>query len=172
VVLKNKVFEVNYSQKLKQPLTLEYKSTNRPTNVNRGSMDFYSEPNINTSGPEDYKKNEWDKGHMAPAADFNCTLDMLKKTFSYLNCALQQENLNRGAWRLLEARERKLAASANVTVIIDVIFTRESVVLPTGATIPTAFYKEIRYGGKKECYYFPNKKPATTDFTVFKCNCR
>ena len=39
--VKNQIFEVLYSQKLESPLWLKYKSTNRPTNVNRGSMDFY-----------------------------------------------------------------------------------------------------------------------------------
>jgi endonuclease G, mitochondrial len=172
VYVKTDIFEVGYSETKEQPTWIRYEVKCPDGSAPRKGLDFYKAPGYFTSDNEDYANNEWDKGHMAPAADFNCTLDMLKKTFSYLNCALQQENLNRGAWRLLEARERKLAASANVTVIIDVIFTRESVVLPTGATIPTAFYKEIRYGSKKECYYFPNKKPATTDFTVFKCNCR
>ncbi len=41
VKVKNNVFEVLYSQDLEQPLWIKYRSTNRPTNVNRGSMDFY-----------------------------------------------------------------------------------------------------------------------------------
>ena len=49
VRVKNNVFEVLYSQKLEQPLWLKYRSTNRPTNVNRGTMDFYVEKNIKTS---------------------------------------------------------------------------------------------------------------------------
>ena len=38
--VKNDVFEVLYSQSLEQPLIIKYRSTNRPTNVNRGAMDF------------------------------------------------------------------------------------------------------------------------------------
>ena len=48
VKVKNNVFEVLYSQDLEQPRWIKYRSTNRPTNVNRGSMDFYKEPNIKT----------------------------------------------------------------------------------------------------------------------------
>jgi hypothetical protein len=59
--VKNQVFEILYSQNLEQPLWIKYKSTNRPTNVNRGSMDFYKEPNIKTSDGEDYKSNVYDK---------------------------------------------------------------------------------------------------------------
>lgn len=66
----------------------------------------------------------------------------------------------------------KLAVDGEVIVIIDVIFAKNAEVLPTGATVPTAYYKEIRSNGKKYCYYFPNAKPATTDYNQFKCNCR
>jgi DNA/RNA endonuclease G (NUC1) len=47
--------------------------------------------------------------YLAPAADFNCDLATLRKTFTYLNCALQYDELNRGVWRLLEEHERVLA---------------------------------------------------------------
>jgi DNA/RNA endonuclease G (NUC1) len=161
VVLKNKVFEVNYSQKLKQPLSLEYKSTNRPTNVNRGSMDFYSEPNIITSGPEDYKKNEWDKGHLAPAASFSDNMENLKQTFSYLNCALQQQDLNRGEWRLLEEQERVWDDKEPLTVKIELIFDNKSQVLPSGATVPSYLVKHIHFDKTNvwKCYKFQNVKP-------------
>ena len=62
VRIKNNVFEVLYSQDLEQPLWIKYRSTNRPTNVNRGSMDFYKEANIKTSDKDDYYKNIYDKG--------------------------------------------------------------------------------------------------------------
>ena len=55
VKVTNNVFSVIYSEKLEQPIWLKYRSTNRPTNVNRGSMDFYGEKLIKTSDNEDYK---------------------------------------------------------------------------------------------------------------------
>jgi endonuclease G len=58
---------------------------------------------------QDYLNNVYDRGHLAPAADFNCDLATLRKTFTYLNCALQYDELNRGVWRLLEEHERVLA---------------------------------------------------------------
>lgn len=41
-----------------------------------------------TSDNADYYKNVWDKGHLEPAADFNFDYEMLKATFTFLNCAL------------------------------------------------------------------------------------
>ena len=80
---------------------LIYKSNNRLTNVNRGSMDFYTEKDIKTSDAADYKSNVYDKGHLAPAATFSDNMENLKQTFSYLNCALQDQYMNRGEWRMI-----------------------------------------------------------------------
>ena len=78
ILVKKSIYEVYYSQKLEQPIWLVYKSTNRQTNVNRGSMDFWIEPQIKTSDGKDYEKNVWDKGHIAPAATFSDNMENLK----------------------------------------------------------------------------------------------
>ena len=162
LLIKKSIYEVNYSQKLEQPLWLSYESTNRPTNVNRGSMDFYTEKNIKTSDQEDYAKNVYDKGHLAPAATFSDNMENLKTTFSYLNCALQNQYLNRGEWRLLEEQERKWDDKENLFVKITLDFNKSSLVLPTKATVPNGFTKHIYFKGTKiwKCYYFPNTKPT------------
>lgn len=85
VTIKNNVFEVLYSQDLEQPLVIKYHSINRPTNVNRGTMDFYTEKGIKTSDAADYKANIYDKGHGAPAATFSDNMENLKQTFSCFN---------------------------------------------------------------------------------------
>ena len=98
---------------------------------------------------------------------------MLKKTFSYLNCALQHQGLNRGPWKELEKYERSLAKVADdVYVIITVHFNESSChVLPTGARIPTGFTKQIIIDEVVELsFYFPNEDLAGTAFTKFKIN--
>jgi endonuclease G len=130
-------------------------------------MDFYTNDSVKTSDGKDYEANVWDKGHCAPAADFNCTRETLWQTFSYLNCILQHEKLNRGAWRLLEAYERQLALKGKVTVQIDVIYAKNAGKLPTGATIRTAFRKTINFDNKKEIYYFVNEAPSSNDFKLY-----
>jgi hypothetical protein len=42
----------------------------------------------------------------------------------------------------------------------------------TGAAIPLGYYKELKVGNRKECYYFPNKAPVTKELNDYKCNCR
>ena len=155
------IFEIEYSEKLEQPIWLKYRSTNRPTNVNRGSMDFYGEKLIKTSDNEDYKNNIYDKGHIAPAATFSDEMENLKQTFSYLNSALQDQYLNRGEWRLLEEQERKWDDSESLTVIVKVFFDKTSKKLPTGATVPSYFQKHIFFEKQKKwkCFVFQNEKP-------------
>jgi DNA/RNA endonuclease G (NUC1) len=107
---------------------------------------------------------------MAPAADFNCDKEMLYKTFSYLNCALQNQYLNRGVWKMLEIQEREWAQTQPVTVIIEVVFDKTSPKLSTGATIPSGFKKTIYLEKTKKVhkYYFPNTTPTKEKYTDYE----
>jgi endonuclease G len=169
VVVKTPIFEVVYSEKLEQPKFIRYNVQCPNGSAPRTGMDFYTDESIKTSDNKDYEKNPYDKGHLAPAADFNCTRELLYLTFTYLNCSLQQENLNRTTWRLLEVRERELAKTNKVVVVeIRCIFGPKSIKLPSGATVPTAYRKTIKYDKVTEVYYFKNEKPLSTDFTKYK----
>ena len=168
VFVKTDMFELVYSEKLQQPKFIRYTVQCPNGTAPRKGMDFYVCDSILTSDDKDYANNQYDKGHLAPAADFNCTSEMLYRTFTYLNCSLQQENLNRTTWRLLEVRERDLAKTQKVVVEIRCVYTPKSIVLPTGATVPDAYYKTIKYGKNTEVYYFKNEKPLTTDYTKYK----
>lgn len=159
--IKNNVFEVLYSQNLEQPLWIKYRSTNRPTNVNRGAMDFYTEKGLKTSDGEDYKSNVYDKGHGAPAATFSDNMDNLKQTFSYLNCIMQNQYLNRGEWRLLEEQIRKWDDTENITVLITLHFDTPVKRVPTNAAVPSYLEKHIFFEKQKKwkCFVFLNEKP-------------
>ena len=174
VFIKTQIFSVHYSEVYEQPLSVEYDVLCTESTFSRKGLDFFTCDSINTSDNADYADNEYDKGHMAPAADFSCDKTMLKSTFSYLNCALQQQDLNRVQWRLLENRERELAKVQNgnvkTTVKIIVHFSEKSKKLSTGATVPDGFTKTIKSGGTVETYYFPNIKPTKKSFTEYKSN--
>jgi DNA/RNA endonuclease G (NUC1) len=108
---------------------------------------------------------------MAPAADFNCTKEMLWETFTYMNCALQHQSLNRGVWKYLEVRERELAQKyPNVKVKIRIVFDKKPVKVVGGASIPKGYYKEISYGNIREIYYFPNTTPESKDYNFYRVN--
>ncbi len=168
VYVKTSIYSCVYSEVLQQPKRVWYTVQCPLGSYPRKGMDFYTNDSVRTSDGKDYEANVWDKGHCAPAADFNCDKDRLWATFSYLNCVLQHERLNRGAWRLLEVRERELSKSHKVEVEIKMVYSKSSLRLPTGATVPDGFLKTIKYGKVKEVYYFKNEDPGTTDYLRFR----
>lgn len=168
VYVKTSIFDVVYSEKLQQPKWIEYSVICSEGTISRKGLDFYPVKGVVTSTSEDYENNIYDKGHLAPAADFNCNKDYLKQSFSYLNCVLQHEKLNRGVWRLLEAHERELSKNHTVTVEIRVNYSPKSLVLKTGATVPDSFTKTITYDGKQEKYFFKNEEPKSSDYNIYK----
>lgn len=168
IYVKNDTFEVLYSEELEQPLEVKYEVKCISNIFSRKGLDFHKVDGINTSDDLDYVNNFYDKGHLAPAGSFNCNEKMLIETFSYLNCALQRQELNRGVWKYLENHERVLAQRYKVNVIVKCVFSKNSIRLKTGATIPDAFYKEIYYDNKVEIYYFPNEVPKYRKYINYK----
>ena len=162
VIIENNVFKVWYSEVKEQPTKLIYTSTNRPKNVDRGSMNFYTEGDVYTSNNADYYNNVWDKGHLAPAATYSDSMVNLKQTFSFLNCALQNQYLNRGEWRLLEEEEREWDDIENLTITVELEWNGDYEVLPTGGHIPTHMIKTIYFENDGTCrkFVFPNQKPT------------
>ena len=49
VIVENQVFKVWYNEVKEQPVKLIYTSTDRPKNVDRGNMNFYTESDYHTS---------------------------------------------------------------------------------------------------------------------------
>lgn len=172
VIVENNVFKVWYSEVKEQPTKLIYTSTDRPKNVDRGSMNFYTEDDVYTSNNADYYNNIWDKGHLAPAATYSDSMVNLKQTFSYLNCALQNQYLNRGEWRLLEEEEREWDDIENLTITVELEWNGDYEVLPTGGHIPTHMIKTIYFETSGTCrkFRFPNEKP-TQGWEEYEVDC-
>jgi len=164
VIIQTEIFKVEYNEVLEQPMWVEYTVQCPNGDASRKGLDFWEPKGVHTSDDDDYSNNIWDKGHLAPAAAFNCSKEMLKKTFSYLNSALQHESLNRGIWNRLEGFERNLANFYEVEVRIDVLFEGHCEVLPSGATIPSGFKKMIMWDGRVETFIFPNSDTKGTDW--------
>ena len=169
IYVKTDIYEVMYSEKLEQPLWVKYEVLCTGAGASRKGMDFYVDKTIHTSDAKDYAFNIYDKGHCAPAADFNCNREMLFKTFSYLNCTLQNERLNRVHWRLLEDYERLLAYTEGpVNVEIRMVFDSNPRRVPAGAAIPSAFYKTIKTRSKKITFFFKNEQPTKPTFVDYQ----
>jgi endonuclease G, mitochondrial len=72
-------------------------------NVSR-SNDFRKDPFVSTgtSVKEDYWYSGYDRGHLAPSADFKWSKQALSETYYYSNMSPQKPELNRERWAQLE----------------------------------------------------------------------
>lgn len=161
VLVDKGIYLSSYSQALKNPLSVKYSVYHfkGDTSVSRAGLNFRSELGVKTASNNDFTSNKWDKGHMCPAETFSNSLEHLKLTFSYVNCAVQHYQLNRGLWAKLENKERQWSQEDSLIIIVTVLFDTPIKKLPTGAAIPSYFVKDIffYYSAKKLRYKFPNK---------------
>ena len=80
---------------------------------------FHKEESIkNCISEAIYKNSGYDKGHMAPAADFKFNNKAMYESFSIANVAPQSPNLNRIYWAKLEQKVREIIVYADTTYII------------------------------------------------------
>ena len=161
LLVSNNIFQISYNEKYEQPNWVKYTVRDIVKNADRDGIEFYTVDSIYTSDDEDYYSNRWDRGHMAPAGSFNDSYENLYSTFSYINVALQYDDLNRGVWVDLEEQVRQWADElGDIDIEIYLEFGSSHIVLDTGAHVPTAFYKHVIFPeGTKRCYYFPNSTP-------------
>ena len=156
-IIKEKQIEINSDKNPSVTKNVE----NIVKNADRDGMNFYTVDSIYTSDNNDYYSNRWDKGHMAPAGSFNDSYENLYSTFTFLNAALQYDDLNRGAWVDLEEQVREWADEfGDLDIEIYLEFDTNHIILETEAHVPSAFFKYISFpDGSKKCYYFPNITP-------------
>jgi len=90
----------------------------------------------------DYTRSGYDRGHMAPNADFNDTYENAVLTFFIANIWPQTPELNRVTWLKTENETRKLASqyqSVKVVIIVDE-FTAKKV---AKISVPSCFKRKV-----------------------------
>ena len=142
ILVTTNIFEISYNEIFEQPNWVKYTVKDIVKNADRDGMNFYTVDSIYTSDDNDYYSNRWDRGHMAPAGSFNDSYENLYSTFTYLNVALQYDDLNRGAWVDLEEQVRDWADEyGDIGVEIYLEFNSNHITRETGAHVPSGFYK-------------------------------
>ena len=172
ILVTTNIFEISYNEVFEQPNWVKYTVRDIVKNADRDGMNFYTVDSIYTSDDNDYYSNRWDRGHMAPAGSFNDSYENLYSTFTYLNVALQYDDLNRGVWVDLEEQVREWADEyGDIDIEIYLEFNSNHITLETGAHVPTAFYKFIFFpDSSKKCFYFPNVSPEKV-WTEYEIEC-
>ena len=150
VVLTNLAYTAAFDTETRCPAWVAYDL--EPCEVvvtNRAAIPFRADPRVKESdNAADYAGSGYDRGHLAPAADFNFDRAALDETYYFTNICPQDPVLNRGAWGVAEAEVRRLAASGTVHVVTFPVFDDACYpgVRRIGRTaVPTAFVK-VAYG--------------------------
>ena len=166
VLIETGIYTIMYSEVKEQPLWIEYFIECQSGGLSRSGFSFWSPEDLHTSDDDDYRGTIWDKGHLAPAAAFNCDREMLYSTFNYANATLQHRGLNRGVWAKLEEFERNLANFHFVMVRVNVVFEKVNI-QPNGAWLPSHFHKTIYYDDYEISFLFPNENTVGKNFMDF-----
>jgi len=71
-----------------------------------------------TPGKEDYFNSGYDRGHLAPSADFRWSKRALSESYYYSNMSPQKPEFNRGKWAQLEDFVRQYVIESNNSVFV------------------------------------------------------
>lgn len=113
--LRHQNYTTVFDKGLKYPILVEWWVTTEKvscTNPIPRKDNFAPDPLLPayTNLAKDYVKSGTDRGHMAPAADNQCSgILAMNESFYFSNMAPQYGALNRGDWKTLEMATRKLA---------------------------------------------------------------
>lgn len=105
-----------FSKSLKYPVVVEWWTTKAKVTCAQPiprKDNFQPDPLLPeyTNLAKDYVGSGTDRGHMAPAADNQCSGPLaMAESFYFSNMAAQYGALNRGDWKSLEMQTRKMAA--------------------------------------------------------------
>lgn len=121
ILVKHKAFAASYNTTHRVP---NYVVHVVPKDILYGtasrSNDFRKDPLIkeNSADSADYWNSGYDRGHLAPSADFKWSKNALSESYYYSNIVPQNKELNQGAWNKLEMKIREWAIENNELIVV------------------------------------------------------
>lgn len=136
--------------------------------------DFRTDPRIKTGSAElnDYKGSGYDRGHLAPAADFSYDEFALSQSFYMSNMSPQDPSFNRGIWKKLEDQVRNWAlANEQVYVVTGPVLNKQYKTIGANkVSIPEYYYKivlDVRKPEIKAIAFLMKNEKSSAPLTSF-----
>ncbi len=136
---------------------------------------FQADPDLPPGGRaelNDYRRSGFDRGHMAPAADFSGSASEMDQSFLLSNMVPQNGDLNRHVWAGLESATRACAKTLGaVHVLTGPIFDdKVKVIGPDRVEVPDMLYKiVVGPRGNSRAFLMPNKSLSSdTSFARYE----
>lgn len=128
---------------------------------------FKEDPNLPDnmrSTLADYKGTGFDRGHMAPAADFHYSADAMAESFLLSNMVPQYHNPNAGVWSSVESFAREKASQGAVHVISGPIIDRDPKRIGNGVCVPSHTFKiVVDANNRTTSFMIPNTPTASSE---------
>ncbi len=148
-IVEHQYYTLCYDEKHEQARWVAYKLTAQ--NLSNGKYkrkdNFKADPDVMTQSAsvDDYKKSGYDRGHLAPAADFTWTEEGLDESFYMSNMSPQEPGFNRGIWKKLEEQVRVWAKENHTLYIVTgpLIDNRTKRIGKNKVSVPQYYYKAI-----------------------------
>ncbi len=148
-IVKHSVYALGYAEKYEQPAWVAYRLTaSMVSGTNKREDNFRPDPGVATGSavPEDYRGSGYDRGHLAPVADFKSSAKWMDETFFMSNMSPQLHEFNAGIWEKLESKTRGWARHNKTIFVVSGAILRDG--LPTigrynKVAVPEMYYKVI-----------------------------
>ena len=142
-------YTLSYNEEYELPSYVAYELT-RDEVLSGGEREdsFKADPDVRTGSAElsDYRGSGYDRGHMAPAADFKWSDEAMSDTFYMSNMCPQDPSFNRGIWADLEAVVRTMAYdNGKIYVVTGPVLTDGpyETIGDNDVAVPKRFYKTV-----------------------------
>jgi len=100
----------------------------------------------------DFTRSGYDRGHMAPNADFNDTYENALMTFFIANIWPQTPNVNRVLWLRTENETRRLA-SQYLSILVIIIVDEFSGIKVGNISVPSVFKRRVYNSDTRDLIY-------------------
>lgn len=148
-VIRHTGYTLCYVEKYEQPSWVAYQLTDvELRGKSERENDFRPDPDVKTGSatPDDYRGSGYDRGHLAPAADFKSSPKLMSESFFMSNMSPQVPEFNRGVWEKLESRTRTWVKRDKVLyVVTGPVFgmNMQTIGRRNKVTVPPQYYKVL-----------------------------
>jgi endonuclease G len=141
-------YDLVYSEQHEQAKWVAYELNKTETvSLYERNDRFMVDPDIKTGSATDadYAGYNYDRGHLAPAADMGWSATAMKESFYYSNMSPQVASFNRGVWKRLETQVRSWAIEDSSIYIVTGPILKDNLLQigPNGVSVPNQYYKVV-----------------------------
>lgn len=154
--IQHEYYSLCYNYKYKLSSWTSYTLTSKMLKGSANRVDaFKADPMLAKSESptraNDYKYTGLDRGHLVPAGDMKVSETAMKESFFMTNISPQTPSFNRGVWKRLENKIRKIAKQEEIIqVITGPIFSfKKQLKKHRNLLIPKQYYKIVYIADQK-----------------------